>query len=82
MPRVRHKRINPYIQTLMEEKECETLKELSEKTSIPYTTLCNYADIDGSHQQIESLIRDAKRAGKSVEEFMLGLIKGPSPRTE
>lgn len=75
MARKRTRPIHPYIQRLMEEVGASTLKEYSEATRIPYETLRSYADIDGRHQVYAALVRDAHLAGKSLDEFVRGMLE-------
>lgn len=74
MARVRTRPINPYIQSLMDEKGVGTLKELAAATGIPYGTLFQWANIDGNHKQFEAALRASRACGKTLDEFVSGIL--------
>lgn len=81
MARHRVKPIHPFIQTLMDECSCATLKEYSEFSGIPYDTLVKYANSNGSHQVYAALLRDAQLAfphlklREALERFVTGFLR-------
>lgn len=76
MPRQRSRPINSFIQALMDEAGCATLKEYSEQSGIPYSTLLGYAETErtGAREVYKALLRNAQLAGKPVDEFLRGLL--------
>ncbi|MBS1586974.1 MAG: hypothetical protein JSS82_15675 [Bacteroidetes bacterium] len=62
MSKPRQKELHAFIAYLLEKHECSNLKELSEKTDIPYTTLIEYARPDGQ-KAYKKILEDAQKLG-------------------
>lgn len=74
MPRLRTRPTNQYLQELIESKGYSNLKDAAEGLGISYRLLLQYADIEGSHRNLEALLSVSTALKVPADDLIRGLL--------